>query len=341
MQVLQRRGGFVETVHRVRAVAVVAPVSGPPHIAWETGAPTTSPWRSAGKPLQLLGSLLEMEAGRCDPAGSHESPQVPELASWSAESLALGASSHSGQPGHVARVRALLAGFGLDAADLRCGAESPAHAPTARELTRAGEDPSALHNDCSGKHTFMLGACVARGWDREYRPLEHPLQQAIRAHVIRLCGETPGAAVDGCGVPVWVLSVAGMARAWAHMSAEMAAPMADPVLGRIGHAMAAHPWLVSGDDRLDLALAEGATETWVGKVGAGGVFCISLPERRLGIAIKVETGNTSALAVAVEAVTRAVAPGALGPLGDFPWRVVRNVVGDRVGDRVVMAPSGA
>ena len=326
MRVLQMRGSHLETVHPVRAVALKMTPEGPQTI-WQTGVPARSPWRSAGKPFQLLASIEAMEAA----AHSENTPFTAR--SLSDIELAIGASSHSGQPGHTEIVQALLERFGRTVADLRCGAEPPAHASTFHSLLRSGVHPGPEHNDCSGKHAMMLGACTARGWSLAYRPEAHPLQQDIRAAVERLCGEAPGAAIDGCGVPVWVLSIAGMARAWAHLSAAMADADLDPLLGRIGHAMADHPWHVSGDGRIDLRIAQAAQESYVGKIGAKGVFCVALPERGLGIALKVRTGDDGAVAVAARSIIDHVAPGALSADPDFPWATVRNVVGDPVGHR--------
>lgn len=343
MRVLQYRGGHVETAHPVRAVAVRLDEGGP-RTLWSSGDPIRSPWRSAGKPFQLLASLEAMEAAR------HSENTPFTVRSLSDADLAIGASSHSGQPGHTDIVSSLLRRFGRSEADLRCGAEPPAHTPTHHALLRAGGAPGPEHNDCSGKHAMMLGACTARGWDLAYRPETHPLQQEIRSAVVRLAGEEPGVAVDGCGVPVWVLSVAAMARAWAELAAAMADPDRDPLLGRIGTAMADNPWHVSGDGRIDLRLARHAAEPYVGKIGAQGVFCVALPQRRLGLALKVGSGDDPAVAVAARHLIETLAPGALSPDPDFPWHTVRNVVGDAVGHRtattdpstrVVVAPTRA
>lgn len=328
MRVLQYRGEHVETAHPVHAVAVRMDTGGPRTIA-SMGAPVGSPWRSAGKPFQLLACVEAMEA-----AGHSENTPFTAR-SLSDLDLAIGASSHSGQPGHTAAVHALLERFGRTEAELRCGAEPPAHAPTFHALLRDGHVPGPIHNDCSGKHAMMLGACTARGWPLEYRPASHPLQRAIRETVAQLTQEAPGSAVDGCGVPVWVLSVSGMARAWAALAGAMHDPDGDPLLARIGDAMAEHPWHVSGDGRIDLHLSGLATERCVTKIGAQGVLCVALPDRRMGIALKVTTGDDAAVAVAARHVIDHLAPGALATGPDLPWHTVRNVVGDTVGRRAV------
>ena len=167
--------------------------------------------------------------------------------------------------------------------------------------------------------------------------VDHGRECTPSPEVTELASETPAHAVDGCGVPVWILSVAAMAHAWAHLSWSMADPDRDPLLARIGAAMQEHPWHVSGDERIDLRLARAAAERYVGKIGAKGVFCIALPDREISIALKVESGDDAAVAVAARHVIDVVAPGALHPDPDFPWHHVKNVVGDTVGARHVLS----
>ena len=321
MHVMSLRGGFVETSHPIRAVAVqFSPDPGGGSVVWEAGRPAHSTWRSAGKPVQAWASLEAMG----DPA-------------LSAADLALGASSHSGEDRHLAGVRALMARLGVEEGWLRCGAEWPVHGPTREALVRAGGQGLPIHNDCSGKHALMLGACVRRGWSREYRPASHPLQRRITELTAAWCGEAPGLAGDGCGVPTFYLSVAGMARAWARLAAAMdGAAMGDGGrLGRIGAGMMQHPELTSGAGRIDLAVAGRVAEPFVGKIGAEGVFCMALPARRLGVALKVASGNESALAVAVPAVLAAAAPGSVRADPEWEYSALRDVEGKVVGRWVV------
>lgn len=336
MDVIQTRGPLVETRHVISVVAMRDEV-----VVWQSGPPLMSPWRSCGKPWQLRASLQALGA--------------PELGD---ADLAIGASSHSGQDFHVARVRALLERFGANEDDLRCGAEAPAHAATAARLAREGLPCLAVHNDCSGKHTYMLAAAVNQGWARDYRDPSHPLQALVLEQFRLATDESPAVGVDGCGVPVPGLTVLGMARAWSRLAAQMdryvngprsAGPSrgeqrSDPLLAKIGWAMARHPLLVSGDDRLDLAVANAAVDPIVCKVGARGVYGIALPRTRLGIAIKVQDGDEDALGAAIPAVLAAVAPLAWRQPASWPWSVVTNVSGAVVGARSVdklSLPSGA
>ncbi len=326
MEILQTRGGHEETRHRARAVAVRDG-----RVVWASGPDVRSPWRSAAKPFQLWCSLEALG----DP-------------SLSAVEVALGASSHAGQPAHLEGLRALQRRLQVDERELRCGAEPPLHRGSWEALLRAGGTPLDLHNDCSGKHSYFIAAARAQGWPSDYRAPDHPLQRRIAAFAALRAGEEIGLAVDGCGVPVICLSITGMARAWAWL-AEAMADGGDPWEGastpddpgiaraaRIGWAMAHNPWWTSGDGRLDLEIAEGARLPMVGKIGAGGVFCLALPTLRLGLAIKVLSGDDDALGLAVAETLRAVAPESWSPPPEWERPRVRNVVGLLVGERVAV-----
>jgi L-asparaginase II len=167
----------------------------------------------------------------------------------------------------------------------------------------------------------------------DYRSPDHPLQLQVREALTGFCGEDLDLAVDGCGVPTFGLSVLGMARAWSRL-AEAMDDGPGSSLGRIGRVMARHPNLTSGTDRLDAAVVALARETLAVKIGAAGLFCMALPDRRLGIAVKVHSGDRQALGCAVLATLAKVAPGAIAqPPEDWPWHVVRNVIGVTVGRR--------
>jgi L-asparaginase II len=300
------RSGLLESRHPVSAVLIERGA-----VRWQVGEDLASFWRSACKPLQLSTALRQLSAD--------------VVTTLSDEELALGAASHSGQAEHTALVAALLERFGLDAADLQCGAHPPMHEPTARRVPA----PTVLHSNCSGKHTFMLAACLARGWPLDYRPPDHPLQQLNRALLDELGGVSHGVSIDGCSVPTFHAPLSAQARVFWHV-AEAMAGRGDPLLGRIGWAMQRAPFYMSGSDRLDLAVVERAAEPLTVKVGAEGLFCIARPLQSQALAIKVHSGNGDALAVAVRALLDRVGV----PLeGDWPWATVRNVRDVPVGER--------
>lgn len=317
--VFQTRGTVVESRHAFSAAAFAADaVDSDAAPAWSTGAPVVTTWRSASKPFQLENSLRALGGD----------------AAFDERQLAVGAASHSAEPVHLELVEGLLRGFGLDAGALLCGAHPPVHEPSAAAVLRGGGAFTALHNNCSGKHAFMLGACVARGWSLEYRPPTHPLQVANRARLEALCHGHAEICTDGCGVPTFAFPLTGLARAWATLAGAMATVAAggQDLLGRIGWAMARHPELTSGSERLDLQLVRGAAEPLAVKIGAQGLFCIAIPGRRLGLAVKVHSGVGEALPAAVAWTLDQVAPGAFTPAEGWSLCRVRNVVGADVGE---------
>jgi L-asparaginase II len=315
-EIVQTRGAAVESVHPF-SFAVVADDAR----AEVVGEDRVTTLRSSAKPFQLAGSLEALG----DPA-------LPE------DEVALGAASHSAEPVHLAVVERILARFGLSADGLRCGAHAPMHEPSAQAILRAGGRFTDLHNNCSGKHSFMLAAATRSGWDADYRPASHPLQALIRARLDGLAKAASDVAVDGCGVPTFILPLSGVARAWGRVALAMRAVDAgrptdalEARLGRIGWAMARRPELTSGTGRLDLDVVRAAREPMAVKVGAMGLFCMALPHRGLGIAVKVHSGSSEALPAAVAAALAHAAPGAWGAPEKWGLVEVRNVVGAVVG----------
>lgn len=260
--------------------------------------------RSTLKPVQVLPLFL---------TGAADALALPD------EAIAVAVASHSGQDAHLEAVQLLLDRAGLSPEALQCGTHLPYHAPTAEALQAAGQAPGPIHCNCSGKHAAMLATCRHMGWDTEtYRAPDHPLQRMIRAELAFLSG-VPEAAlahgVDGCGVPVWHLPLAGLARAFARLtSPEGLPPTHRQAAERITQAMTAHPLLVAGEGRLDTDLLAAGSGRLIAKIGGEGVHAGGLLGSRLGWAIKVADGNRRAIA---PALARALA--ALGhPLPQTP-----------------------
>jgi L-asparaginase II len=204
--------------------------------------------------------------------------------------LALAAASHSGEDFHVAGAREILAGAGLTTDALQCPPALPMDEPSLHALIRRGGRPDRVHMNCSGKHAAMLATCVAAGWPTaSYRDPAHPLQAEIRRTIERLSGELVTAAgVDGCGAPVFALSVAGLARAFRtlvlsdHGSPERT----------VADAMRAYPEWTSGSTRPERALMA-AVPGLLLKSGAEGVEAFALADGRAG-AFKIDDGAARA-----------------------------------------------
>lgn len=272
------RSGFVEGVHHGSAVALDADgtlllAAGDPHAA-------VLP-RSAVKPLQAVAML---QAGlRLD---------LP--------SIALAAASHSGERFHLDGVQRMLAGAGLGVSALRNTPDLPLDEQERRAWLRAGAAPSALAQNCSGKHAAMLVTCVENGWPvRSYPDPEHPLQQAIRQTVADLTGEpVSGTAVDGCGAPAPAVSLLGLARGFA----VLATATGGSARYRVAEAIRAHPEWLGGTGREVTALVRGLPGL-IAKEGAEGVYAAAAPDGR-AVALKIADGADRARSVVLAALLR-------------------------------------
>jgi L-asparaginase II len=197
----------------------------------------------------------------------------------------------------------MLRKIGLTPAALKCGTHEPFSPEVTRELRARGEQPTVLQNNCSGKHAGMLALALHLGAPMEtYDSPENPVQLAIARTVAQFSGialEDISVAVDGCGVPVFGITVKAMALAYARMvapPAEFEKPVRDACL-RIVKAMTKYPELIGGTkERLDTEIMRSAKGRVVSKVGAEGVYtagilpCDEWP-RGLGLALKIEDGD--------------------------------------------------
>jgi L-asparaginase II len=213
--------------------------------------------------------------------------------------IALACASHAGEPGHTVAAAGMLAKAGRDVGCLECGTHWPNDENAARALAAKGLEPSALHNNCSGKHSGFVCLSCAEGVDpRGYVGADHPVQQAVKAAVEAMTGTALGADVcgtDGCSIPTYAVPLSAMARGFARfgtgegLSADRAAACA-----RIRTCVAAHPWNVGGTVKLDTIVMQRLGDRVFMKTGAEGVYCAALPQQGLGIALKCDDGATRA-----------------------------------------------
>jgi L-asparaginase II len=291
------RGTLVESRHR--GAVAVADADGATVLALGDVATPIFP-RSAVKALQAL-PLIETGAA--------------ERYGFGDEELALACASHSGEPGHVAVAERMLAKAGLDVAALRCGAHWPMAQSAVVAVARAGE-PSALHNNCSGKHAGFLCDACAMGVDHaDYWRPQHPVQRQVRAVLEDVTGATLGderRAIDGCSVPTWAIPLQNLAHGFAKFATGKGlAPQRARAAARLRGACAQKPWHVAGTGRFCTEIMQLFGPRVFVKTGAEGVYCGALPERGLGIALKCDDGAGRAAQV----VTAALIARYL-PLGD-------------------------
>ncbi len=313
------RGGGTESEHRVHA-AIVG--EGDELLGAARDSDAFTYWRSCAKPFQVIPFLS---------SGGFDSLE------WGEEQLAVSCASHGGEPEHIAIVERMLHDIGLEEGDLACGPHDPSSQRGAKIVRESGERPGRIHNNCSGKHTAMLAMAHQKGWTtRGYEGPGHNVQRAI-LHEIALWTGVPcnkiTQAVDGCGVVVFGMTLERMARAYSRFA--VAAARGEEYPRRVVNAMSNHPFLVGGTDRFDSALIAETNGRVVSKVGAEGVHCALLPERGIGIAIKVEDGAQRAQVPALLRLLQEIAalPDPLPPrLDELMHKPVKNTRGESVGE---------
>ncbi len=316
------RAGTLECLHFgaiavVNAAGKVLASAGDPH--WVTFSRST---------LKALQALPFVEAGGPDQLG-YSQPQV-----------ALLCASHNGEDSHVQQVQSMLEKAELDYRALRCGCHVPAVFATLEKAPPADAVFDERHNNCSGKHAGFLGYCAQHGLSLDdYIDPAHPLQQAIRRDVARAVGlesEQLLIGTDGCSAPNYALPLAHLARGYARLASGARDAEFGASFERLGEAMTAHPDMVSGTGRSDLAFMRAGRGDWVTKIGADGVQAFGSKSRGEAFAIKIIDANKPALLAATVATLDA-----LGWLDAQqrqelePWcaREIRNVRGLLVGAR--------
>ncbi|SIO50672.1 asparaginase [Rhodovulum sp. ES.010] len=278
------RGDMAESRHRGHAV--VCDTDGEIVAAWGDPQAVIYP-RSSVKMIQALPLI---ESGAADAAGLDDGE------------LALACASHEGAPLHVGRVAAWLGRLGFAEADLRCGAQPSRDRAERKRMLIAGEAPSQLHNNCSGKHAGFLTLSRHLGGGSDYNDPDHPVQRAVRAAFEEVTGlESPCHAVDGCSAPNYATTMHGLARAMGFFAGARAdaADSRARAAGRLVDAMRAHPDLVAGEGRACTEMMRAMAGRAAVKTGAEGVFVAILPDRCLGVALKIEDGATRASEAAI------------------------------------------
>jgi L-asparaginase II len=313
------RGGMVESRHR--GIAAVVDAEGRVLRGWgDVERPVYA--RSAIKSLQAMPLI---ETGAFDARGLGD------------EELALACASHAGEPRHTGLVASWLERIGLSHADLECGSHLPYDEATAHELIRRGEAPTALHNNCSGKHAGMLTTALHRGEKpKGYVRHEHPVQQRILGVLEQMTGHDLSRAprgVDGCGIPTIAVPLGGLAYAMARIADPSDLPDARAeAAARIRRAWGRHPYLIGGRDSFDTRFMQAAGSEVLLKIGAEGVMCAVLPGQGLGVAVKIDDGAARAVGVAMAGILRS-----LGVLPEEAWRDLDGLVRPEITNRAGLA----
>ena len=301
------RGGIVESAHR-GALAIVDE-GGAVHTAVGDILRPVFP-RSAIKVLQALPLVASGAAQR-----------------WglSAEELALACASHGGEERHADTAASMLAKAGLDSQVLECGVHWPYHDGALKALAAAGRAPTALHNNCSGKHAgfVCLGSWMAeqgfgaadsadsahsakrRAFLKGYVAPTHVVMKEVSAAVQASTGydlHHTAIGTDGCSIPTYAIPLRHLAHAFARVATGQGLSAEHARAAKtLREAVAQAPYMVAGTGRFDSRVMQRLGARVFCKVGAEGMYCAALPEQGLGVAIKMDDGNTARAAEVVMA----------------------------------------
>jgi L-asparaginase II len=324
------RGPIVESRHRGHLIAV----DGAGEIVARLGDPEFVTYlRSSAKPFQAIPLITSGTA---------------EHFGFSAREIAIACGSHSGEPIHVETVQSMLQRIGLNETALRCGVHVPFSADVAQELARQQQSPSVLQNNCSGKHAGMLAVAIQKGAPTEtYDQWSNAIQQEI-GKVVSLFSDTAideiAIGTDGCGVPVFGVSVGAMALMYARLvrPPEDFAPVIADACRQVVAAMIEFPEMVGGTkERLDTELIRIGKGRLISKIGAEGVYTVGvLPSEKwpkgLGLALKIEDGDAHRARppAVIEALRQlgVFSDDELEALSGYSPIVIKNRRGERVGE---------
>ncbi len=275
------RGDMIESRHR--GSVAIADSHGQMELAiGDVQSPVFA--RSGIKPIQAL-ALVETGAAKAFSLGHAQ--------------IALACSSHNGSTTHVDIIRTWLDKIGLSEGDLECGPSLPWSDEDKRNLYETDGSPTTLHDNCSGKHTGFLTVCKHLNFPVQgYTRLEHPLQQRLLGTLEQMTGmdlfEAPKA-IDGCGIPTIGVPLGNIAHAMARLGDPHDQPEdRQAACRRIRTAMANEPYLVAGKGRFCTRVIGALGQAALVKTGAEGVYCATLTDKKLGVAIKIDDGSRRA-----------------------------------------------
>ena len=325
-----KRGSITESRHRGHIVAVEPDGN---IIASAGASETVTFLRSSAKPLQAIPLLV---TGAADRFG------------FTDREVALACASHNGEPIHTEVVASMLRKIGLGVEALRCGVHEPYGEEAARTLRERGEQPNALHNNCSGKHAGMLAVALHLGASIEnYESPENPVQKAIADTIAQFSSVAVtdmAVGIDGCAAPIFGITVKAMALAYARLVSppEDFDNITRGACERIVRVMNAYPELIGGtSDRLDTEIMRATPRRVISKVGADGVYtaginpCEEWP-KGLGLAFKIEDGDDKRARppVAIESLRQlgVLRDESLEAVAKYSFFPIRNRRGDLVGE---------
>lgn len=251
-------------------------------IVFETGDCTENKYflRSCMKPLQM--TIIN-------------DFQLDRYFNFSLPEIAAATSSHCGEELHISLVRSILQKSGRTEDDLLCPVELPLSERAQKELIQKRLPASKIHSNCSGKHAMMLAACTKEGYDiKTYDSFSHPLQQHIKKRIAELTSlrenDLP-ASLDGCGLPVYAMSLRNLAKSYLSLFGNTNYML-------LQEAFIEYPYIIGGEGRLDSEIINASGGKLIAKVGAGGLIVIFNLIKLEAVAVKIDDASMKARAIA-------------------------------------------
>jgi len=259
------------------------------------------------------------------------------------EDLAIMCGSHNGEKIHEDLVSKILGNLNLGEVDLQCGAQAPTLKKDLYALIKADKNPTQLNNNCSGKHAGFLAWCKAHSEDtKSYLSVSHPLQLEIKKYVSQfyeVAEDELLLAVDGCSAPTYGMSIYKQAIAFKNLISNQYNEQLNEACKKIVSAVTNFPEMVAGSQRYCTDLMKVTKGRIVGKTGADGVYCLSIPEKNWGIAIKIDDGKmgpqyqvAQELLLKLNLISQDEAD-QLNPYREFD---IKNFAGNKVGSSLVV-----
>ena len=283
------RDGTVESRHY--GAAVVCDFKGNVVESWGNIERLIFP-RSALKPMLAI-HLIESGAS--------------ERYSLSDEELSLACSSHQGELIHQNLVESWLDRLGLTEEHLACGPVLPEDTDSAHKLLASGQTGCRIHHNCSGKHTGFLTTALHLNLSLDdYHLLDHPLQQLsldILSELADIDLKQYPIGIDGCGLPAPTMPLIQLGRAMARFANPLdLSDMRAQAIYRLHEAITNEPLYIAGHGTVATELNDVTKGAVLAKTGAEGILTAALPDRGLGIAVKIADGSERARSVALLAI---------------------------------------
>jgi L-asparaginase II len=221
--------------------------------------------------------------------------------------LSLACSSHQGEPMHQKLVASWLYRLGLTKDHLACGAVLPEHTESAHRLLASGQQGCRLHHNCSGKHTgFLTTALHLKLPIDNYHLIDHPLQQLsldILSDVAGIDLKKYPIGIDGCGLPAPTMPLRQLGYATARFAnPEELSDTRSQAIYRLHTAIKNEPVYIAGHGTMVSELNEVTQGKVLAKTGAEGMLTAAIPDKGLGIALKIADGGNRARSVVLLAI---------------------------------------